>query len=237
MESMDHNRKRALLFDIDGTLLDPMGEGSGLMRQALLEVFGVTGPIETYDMAGKTDWSIITDLMRLAGLAEDQIEAGRERAFAAYAQQMAAAIPHLRMQLLPGVPHLLARLAKDERFLLGLVTGNVREAVPHKLIAAGIDPALFGFGAFGSEHIDRNQLPALALDRLRALNGYEVSPGDVLVIGDTPHDIACARHAGVKVLCVATGTYDWAALAAFAPDFLLHDLSDIPAVMDILQNY
>jgi len=59
----------------------------------------------------------------------------------------------------------------------------------------------------------------------------------VLVIGDTPHDIACARHAGVKVLCVATGTYDRAALAAFSPDFLQDDLSDIAAVMDILQNY
>jgi phosphoglycolate phosphatase-like HAD superfamily hydrolase len=234
---MNDRRKRVLLFDIDGTLLDPMGEGSGLMGKALLEVFGVTGPIESYDMAGKTDWSIITDLMRLAGLAEDQIEAGRERAFAAYARQMEAAVPHLRMQLLPGVPDLLARLAENEHFVLGLVTGNVREAVPHKLRAAGSDPVLFRFGAYGSEHFDRNQLPALALDRLRAFNGYEVSPGDVLVIGDTPHDIACARHAGVKVLCVATGTYDRAALAAFSPDFLQDDLSDIAAVMDILQNY
>ena len=237
MGGMDQSRKRVLLFDIDGTLLDPMGEGCELMRRALLDVFGVTGPIETYDMAGKTDWRIITDLMRMAGQAEERISTLRDAAFAAYAHHMEKAAPTLRMALLPGVPVLLDRLVEHDHFILGLVTGNVREAVPHKLRAAGIDPGLFGFGAFGSEHIDRNQLPDLALQRLRALNGYQILPGQVLIIGDTPHDIACARHAGVRVLCVATGTYQRETLASFQPDFLLDDLSNVDTVMEILLGY
>ena len=70
---MTNTQKRILLFDIDGTLLDPRGEVN-VFRDALIDVFGTAGPINTYDMAGKTDWRIITDLMRLAGVEEEITE-------------------------------------------------------------------------------------------------------------------------------------------------------------------
>jgi phosphoglycolate phosphatase-like HAD superfamily hydrolase len=85
--------------------------------------------------------------------------------------------------------------------------------------------------------MDRNQLPALALYHLEQQLGASVLPESALVIGDTPHDIACARHAGVQVLCVATGTYTRQALASHSPDYLLDDLGDTPAVMDILTGF
>jgi phosphoglycolate phosphatase-like HAD superfamily hydrolase len=118
-----------------------------------------------------------------------------------------------------------------------LVTGNVREIVPHKLRFVGVDPGLFKFGAFGSEHIDRNTLPALALYRLGQMLGAPVPLGSVLVIGDTPLDIECAKHARLKVLSVETGHFDLATLAKSQPDYLLEDLSDTEAVMDILRSY
>ena len=207
------------------------------MRRAMEDVYGVTGPIDSFDMGGKTDWQIVTDLLRLAGLDDETIEAYRPNVFAAYAKHLEIAAPFFKMALLPGVDDLLKRLVGDTRFKPGLVTGNVREAVPHKLRAVGIDPGLFSFGAFGSEHIDRNTLPALALYRVEQMIGEPVSPKSALVIGDTPRDIACARHAGVKVLGVATGQYSVQSLAAHEPDYLLEDLSNTEQVMEILGRY
>lgn len=234
---MTTKHQRILLFDIDGTLMDSTGEGTISMGRALQDVYGTTGPIETYNMAGKTDWQIITELMQLAGLGTEMIEASRPAAFAAYAHHVEIAAVTFKMRLLPGVESLLERLANDPTFLMGLVTGNTREAVPHKLRTVGIDPSLFKFGAFGSEHIDRNTLPSLALYRLSQMLGSPVLPESALVIGDTPRDIICARHAGIKVLCAATGQYDRETLEALAPDYLLDDLSDTEVVMDILNHY
>jgi phosphoglycolate phosphatase len=228
---------RILLFDIDGTLLDPAGEGSVCLRRALEDVYGQCGPIESYDMAGKTDWRIITDLMQMAGLDAETIETALPAAFSAYTRQVKASAPTFNMQLLPGVDMLMAQLAGHPEFTLGLVTGNVREAAPPKLQAAGLDPALFSFGAFGSEHIDRNRLPALALYRLEQQLGIPIERESVLVIGDTPHDITCARYSGVQVLCVATGTYPRRVLAEHNPDYLLDDLADTAVVMEILSGF
>lgn len=228
---------RILLFDIDGTLLDPAGEGKVLMRLAMEDVFGTAGEIDSYDMSGKVDWQIVTDLMLQAGIYPENVDKKRGDFFAAYARQVEASAPTLKMHLLPGVALLLEHLTVDTGFLLGLVTGNVREAVPHKLLAVGIDPALFRFGAFGSEHPDRNLLPALALSRLEQALGISIPMERVMVIGDTPRDIECARHTGVKVLCVATGRYSIEELNEFEPDYLLEDLTDTDAVMSILREY
>jgi phosphoglycolate phosphatase-like HAD superfamily hydrolase len=234
---MGQNTQRALLFDIDGTLLDPAGEGRVCLRRALEDVFGVTGPVETYDMAGKTDWQIVTDLMSAAGMDAETIRASLPAAFAAYARHVEIAAPTFKMRVLPGVLDLVAQLSADPRFILGLVTGNVREAVPHKLRVVGLDPGAFTFGAFGSEHHDRNRLPALALYRLEQQLGVPISPETALVIGDTPHDIACARQTGVRVLCATTGTYPRDALARHTPDYLLDNLADTKGVMEILGSF
>jgi len=113
----------------------------------------------------------------------------------------------------------------------------VRELVPHKLHSAGLDPTIFQFGAYGSENIDRNVLPSLALARLEEIVQEPVALESVLVIGDTPHDVACARHAGVKVMSVVTGRFDRETLAAYMPDYLFDDLNDTEAVMKILNQF
>ncbi len=228
---------RILLFDIDGTLLASGDKVKILMSRALEDIFGTAGQVDSYEMFGKTDWQIVTDLMLQAGIAPEVVEEKRQATFAALARHMEAAAPTLKMRLLPGVAGLLERLSGRSDFILGLVTGNVREAVPYKLLAAGIDPALFRFGAFGSEHPDRNLLPALALSRLEQVLGLGIPKEKALVIGDTPRDIECARFTGLKVLCVATGRYDRQVLAEHHPDYLLDDLSDTESVLAILRQF
>lgn len=229
--------KKLLLFDIDGTLLDPAGEGRGYFRHALTVAFGKAGPVDTFDMAGKTDWQIIEELMGLAGVDRADVAAKREEVFADYARQVADHAPTFKMRVLPGVLPLLARLRRMPEFDLGLVTGNVREAVPHKLRSVGIDPEQFVVGAFGSEHVDRNTLPGLAFERWVERVGEPVQVEQALIIGDTPRDIACARHAGMKVFCVATGHHDYRGLAAHQPDYLLEDLTQTEAVLEILRTF
>ena len=228
---------RILLFDIDGTLLGSGEKVKILMRRALEDIFGTAGQVDSYEMSGKTDWQIVTDLMLQAGIAPEVVEDKRSATFAALARHMEAAAPTLGMRLLPGVKELLKQLSGRPEFILGLVTGNVREAVPAKLLSAGIDPALFRFGAFGSEHPDRNALPPLALSRLEQSLGITIPKEKVLVIGDTPRDIECARTTGVKVFCVATGRYSLEVLSGCDPDFILPNLLDVPRVLEILKSF
>jgi phosphoglycolate phosphatase-like HAD superfamily hydrolase len=234
---MDINSHKVLLFDIDGTLLEPAGIGRLCCQRALEDVLGFSVPTDGIAFAGRTDWGIVNDLLVHAGLEKPEVEANRDKVFDALARHIAAAAPSSKMHILPGVMSLLDHLEKDSRFILGLVTGNVQKAVIHKLQAVGIDPGWFTFGAFGDEHIDRNTLPALALYRLSQMIGAQVPPERALVIGDTPHDITCAQHAGLKVLSVATGLFTMQDLAALAPDFLLEDLSDTPKVVEILEKF
>jgi phosphoglycolate phosphatase-like HAD superfamily hydrolase len=234
---MDNASKKILLFDIDGTLLEPAGIGRICCQRALEDVLESSISTDHVEMAGRTDWGIVNDLLAHAGLDQAQIDENREKVFNALSRHISAAAPTSRMHILPGVLPLLDRLANDQGFILGLVTGNVQQTVVHKLEAVGIDPGLFTFGAFGDEHQDRNKLPALALYRLSQILGSQVPTEKAIVIGDTPHDIACARHVGVKVLCVATGVYDSQSLAEYAPDYLLPDFSDTDAVMEILYYF
>ena len=234
---MDINSHKVLLFDIDGTLLEPAGIGRLCCRRALEDVLGFSVSTNSVEMAGRTDWGIVNDFLVHAGLEQAQVEDQREKIFDSLSRHIAAAAPSSKMHILPGVMPLLDYLENDKRFILGLVTGNVRQTVVHKLRAVGINPGLFTFGAFGDEHIDRNTLPALALYRLSQMMGGKVPPERALVIGDTPHDIACARHASLKVLSVATGLYKSQDLAKYEPDFLLEDLSNTPKVVEILEKF
>ena len=234
---METNLQRVLLLDIDGTLMDSGNEGLICLSRAMEDVFGQRGPIETYSMSGKTDWQIIAHLMAEAGLDEEKITTSLPAAFEAYVKHVEIAAPTLDMKILPGVADLMSRISNNPKFILGLVTGNVSGSVPHKLQAVGIDPSIFIFGAYGDDHPNRNQLPALALHRLEQQLGVSIPPESVLVIGDTPADIDCARHTGLKALGVATGDYSYDDLASHNPDYLLEDLSDVEAVMDILNTY
>jgi phosphoglycolate phosphatase-like HAD superfamily hydrolase len=129
---------------------------------------------------------------------------------------------------------LLAALSQRQDVLLGLVTGNIKETAPLKLAAAGIDPAQFRLGAYGCDGMDRNQLPAIAMQRATDLTGYSYSGKNTVVIGDTPADILCARAGRATAVAVASGWHATHTLTRYQPDHLLENLSDTHTVLDIL---
>ena len=234
---MQMTPKRVLLFDIDGTLLDPKDSCPRFLEQAVREVFGISISMDGFVVAGKTDWQILTEVMRLAGLSDGEINAKRSAEFAAYARIYAVQGKDVGMVALPGVNALLDRLVGHPEFALGLVTGNIHNIVPYKLRSAGLDPSVFAFGAFGDDHMDRNRLPGIALERYKEMQGSQVKKENVLVIGDTQRDIACARNYGLKAMCVATGQYSYLDLAGHHPDYLLEDLADTDRVMEIFSRF
>lgn len=225
---------RLLLFDIDGTLIRSNKIGRQVMQMALEEIIGSAGQIESYPFAGKTDRGIIYDLLTEIGLSEKQIYQFLPDVYA----QMAKLGNTLFYQdgLIPcaGILELISQLRQRTDTMLGLQTGNIQPTAQIKLDAAGLDPTSFLIGAYGSDSAKREELIPFALDRATEVSGRKPHLADVIVIGDTPSDIECAKANGVRSIAVATGSYSSADLVQYDPDFLLDDLSDTSTVIALM---
>jgi len=218
---------RLILFDIDGTILVARGAGRRALALALEAVYGTAGSLDSYDLRGATDPRIVFDVMEGAGFGREVVHARLDDCFEAYARGLAAEIGDgANVVTLPGITDLVQRLHADADVLLGLLTGNIEAGARIKLEPTGLSP-YFRLGAYGSDHLDRRQLPSLAARRAHALVGVPFAPEQVVVIGDTPRDIDCARHFGAVAVAVATGQFTRAALEAERPDLLFDDFADV----------
>lgn len=228
--------QRLVLFDIDGTLLSAGGAPRRAFRRSLVEFFGTEGRAATDRFAGKTDPQILHDLMRAEGFDEAHIAERADDFFAFYLTRLEAELEtETRHRLYPGVAELVPALAADRRVTLGLVTGNIVPGARIKLSHFGLWEH-FEIGAYGSDDRERNRLVPIAVARAAAATGRRFAEREVVVVGDTPADIACARAAGARAVAVATGVHSAAELAAHRPDALLESLaagSDRMAALDI----
>lgn len=221
---------RLILFDIDGTLLTTNGAGRRAFYDALEEVFGTRAAPEGFSFAGKTDPQIARELLAHLGLDDGEIETRLPALWAAYIPNLERELEAAETTRLPGVLPLLEELEASGRAVPGLLTGNIRQGARLKLQAAEIGPDRFVVGAFGSDHGHRPELPAVAVRRAEERTGRRFSGKSVVIIGDTPHDIACGAHLGVRTIAVATGSYPLEALAEHGPDHLLPSLEDLGSV-------
>ncbi|HET6342587.1 MAG TPA: HAD family hydrolase [Gemmatimonadota bacterium] len=222
--------ERLILFDIDGTLLTAGGAPRRAFRRALTEFFGTEGAAATDDFSGKTDPQIVYDLMTAAGFGDNHIAERIAAVFESYVAGLAVELEtETGHRLLPGVSELVSRLAEDPRVVLGLVTGNVETGARLKLNHFGLWDR-FRVGAFGSDDRERDRLPPIAVERARELTGRSFVGEEVVVVGDTPADVRCARAAGAISVAVATGPPGRDTLAASDPDFLLDSLEAWPEV-------
>lgn len=230
-----------LLFDIDGTLLAG-GLGHPAMTRAGRRLFGTGFSLDGVALSGRLDRQIYRDLHALGARLTPPDGAPAPDATAAWPAFRRAYLEELAREAqvagaaraLPGVMALLDALRPRSDLTLGLLTGNLRAAAPLKLRAAGIDPGWFPVGAFGDEADERADLVPLARERHRLHSGRDEAPERVLVIGDTPNDVACAHAHGCRAVAVATGRYARAELAPCDPDLLLDDLTDPAALLALL---
>jgi phosphoglycolate phosphatase-like HAD superfamily hydrolase len=214
---------RLLLFDIDGTLLECGTQTKTLFAAALTEVFGTTGDIDRYSMAGRTDPQIVIELMSGAGIPRSEIDARLPAMRDLYLPRLEASLDRQGMHLLPGVVELLERLAPHPGSDLALLTGNWEAGARTKLSRFDLN-RFFPFGAFGSDAVHRSDLPPIALARAERHLGRPIPPQEALILGDSIYDVLCARDNGLQVLAVATGRTSAAALAAAGADWVVPDL-------------
>jgi phosphoglycolate phosphatase-like HAD superfamily hydrolase len=216
---------RLVLFDIDGTLIRSGRAGLRGMNAAFQDLHGRAGALDGVSLAGRTDRAIVSDAMRALGIepTPEAITALREAYVARLAEEIRKPVPD--MGVLPGVDAALAALESQADVGLGLLTGNFVRGAAIKLGHFGLWPR-FGFGAFGDEHADRRALVPIAIEAAARATGRRVPASRVMVIGDTPLDVDCARAHGAVSVAVATGPFTREQLADARPDVLVETLED-----------
>ena len=209
-----------ILFDIDGTLVDTGGAGVAALQHAAVEVFGAAGP--SLDLAGNTDGAILRGFFEYFGSKYDP--AVGEQFYQSYLSRIRDNLrnPNYGGCLLGGVDPMLVSL-REEGNSLGLLTGNIERGAMIKVSHYGIAD-YFQFGAYGDDHWNRNKLGPIALERAEESTGMKFSQDEILVIGDTPKDVACAHAFGVKCVAVATGDFSEEELAACGADRVVPNL-------------
>jgi phosphoglycolate phosphatase len=223
---------KLVLWDIDGTLLSTGGVAAAAMREAMASVFGDAPVEERVSYAGKTDSQILLDSYRHVRLEE--LAGHVERVGDAYMALLDARRELLveRSLVLPGV--LPALRALRGRALQGVLTGNIARVARFKLEALDLVEFIdLAASAFGDDHHQRSELVAVAAGRAERRYGRPFAPPEIVIVGDTPNDIACARAGGARAVAVATGAFSLDELRAHNPDALLPSL-ETPGALDAI---
>ena len=204
------------LFDIDGTLLHAHGSGRGAFDAIMLERHGVADASRGIRYGGKTDPAIVEEIFQ-ARLGRAATPQERDAFLDAYVPRLHAMCAEHGVEVLPGVVEALTFLQGKAR--LGVATGNIRAGAQVKLEAAGL-AHWFELGGYGCDSHLRPELVAAAIRRAGPCD-------EVIVVGDTIHDISAARACGATVCAVATGSDSAEALAH--ADVVLATLEELPA--------
>ena len=213
---------RAVLFDIDGTLLVTGGAGGVAWQRAFEELHGVEADIAEHTDAGMTDPEIVAIIFReVVGREGTQEE--RAKAIGSYLKHLPDAVAESSgYRVMPGVEQLLPRLI-EQGVLLGLVTGNIEAAAHIKLARAHLNH-FFGYGGYGSDSADRTEVTQAALRRGTHVSGGPLADGSCIAVGDTPRDVTAGHGAGIEVVGVATGSYGVPELQKAGADWALESV-------------
>jgi phosphoglycolate phosphatase-like HAD superfamily hydrolase len=250
---MSREKAKLVLFDIDGTLLLTAGAGRRAITRALLEFLddeshatrdaqpasspaSIDHRLSTIRFDGKTDPQIVAELLAAVGDPAPQEPSRLDavcRRYTELLEQELSRAPN-GITVMPGVLPLLEALDGVTDAVLGLLTGNLARGAELKLAAAGLDAGRFVVGAYGSDSAHRPDLPPIAARRAEGLMGRVPRGADVVIIGDTPADVACGAGVGARAVAVATGAYSVDELAACEPHAVFPDLTDTDAVISAI---
>ncbi len=225
---------KLLLFDIDGTLLI----SRGIPRQAFIKTLKNSFPHisdkTSVKFSGMTDPQIIKQILQANGDSTSLSHDLLQKIFNEFAIELARNLTHRNPpDVLEGVVELLEIVQTIPNCYLGLVTGNIMSGARIKLVTSGLY-RYFPLGAFGSDHENRNLLPPLAVKRAQQYYGKFFDKNDIWIIGDSIHDVRCARANELNTIALATGFTPESALLNEKPDFLLPNLKDTAQFLSII---
>lgn len=217
-----------VLLDLDGTLIGSRGVGRRALEAAFWSEFGWRDATRDVSFGGMTDPGILRAVFEGRGLSHDEAREAQERLLGAYLSALEGVLAEQAGSVwaLPGAAELIEALAQVEGCVTGVLTGNVEGGARLKLRASGLGDTFFQVGVFGDEAPTRNALLPVALARAEAA-GARFQAEQVVVVGDTPRDVAVARAHGARAVGLSTGATPHAQLAACRPDVLLESLQPI----------
>jgi phosphoglycolate phosphatase-like HAD superfamily hydrolase len=234
---------RILLWDIDGTLLTAPRGGAykDYFAPALERTFGSSGKIaEQLKVSGMTDLQIALEVLKHEGVTAENIKSKAADFCSVLGEEIEriCKMEEGRFISLPGAREVLQATHEHPLFINSILTGNLSPAAKFKLDFVGLSHFFdFSIGAFGEESHRREDLPAIAARGTSEKFDYEFAPSQFIVIGDTPNDIACARHFGGRAIAVATGrNHPPESLLPHKPDYLFEDLKNTAEVLRVLET-
>ncbi|KAL2822144.1 hypothetical protein BDW59DRAFT_181059 [Aspergillus cavernicola] len=230
-----------MLFDIDGTLCRSEEMSVDAYYSCVTDIVGksITHANTMVNLHGRTDLGLLHDILDYHGVVSKA--SVTEKFLQLHPQYLQTSLEKgLPSVSCPGAKDILEWLMVKKKSLrpptlrVGLLTGNSRPNALLKLHAAGIDTAIFdiSISSFGDTHVDRTSLIQDSMSKLRARDGPDLHASKVIIVGDTPLDIECAKQAGCAVVAVASGNYDIDDLAALEPDHACIHISESKAYID-----
>ena len=228
-------RPTILLFDIDGTLVTTAGVGRRALERAFATRYGSTAVLRGVRFDGMTDRGIVR--LGLAALGEPvegaAVEAVMDAILADYVpllEEEIAQTPDFGLHR--GAREVLEATASRPSVAVGLGTGNIREGARAKLAPLGVFHH-FGFGGYGCDHEERTEILRIGAERGAAALGRPLSACRIVVIGDTPRDVAAACAIGAEAVGVGSARFSRAELVASGASYAFEDLADA-AILGVL---
>jgi phosphoglycolate phosphatase-like HAD superfamily hydrolase len=230
---------RLILFDIDETMIASDGAGRRALTKALETLLPdhrqpLKDTAQTLPMSGKTDPQIIREILQALEFTPAEIEHYRPEIIKSYLQYLEPEIKACQHYIMhEGVEPLLNSLELEPNAYLGVLTGNVKEGACKKLAPFNLT-RFFPIGAWGCDSSNRLELPPIAVSRANAFFARQFAPEEVMIIGDSVNDIACAKAYGAKSLAVNTGKTSFDQLSAENPSYLFSSLGDKNAILEAI---
>ncbi|KAJ7662804.1 hypothetical protein DFH06DRAFT_1268739 [Mycena polygramma] len=223
---------KAILFDVDGTLVRAEALSKHAFFRGLAQTSGRPITAESsadISLHGVTDLSLTRTVLAHHGVQDDKLQELTTAFLQSYPGHLQTSltnnpdtlVPQACARVVEGLRLLVSETHNAEKpALLGLLTGNSREGAALKISAAGIDVGMFDVDAssFGDTCCSRLTLFQDAKRALETKVGAPVDPRDVMLIGDTPLDVQCAKAVSARVVAIATGNYTLEELRACEPD-------------------
>lgn len=219
-------KKRLVLFDIDGTLVNCGRQVGPMFLDSMHAVFGTRGDWRNYSFSGKTDGQIVVELLEAVGHDRKEVLQRIPEVQEIYLARVEKELDPRQMTLLPGVRRLLDELRDQTDIHLGLLTGNWERGGRAKLGPFELNQ-YFDLGAFGEDGVAREDLPPAAIARARERFSRDFAAEEILIVGDTPNDVHCAHAHGIQCLAVATGFVSPVALASAGADWIIRSLEHL----------
>ena len=221
-------KRRYLFWDLDGTLIDTKGAGVPALLSSVEQISGRTPDFERSSVAGLTDHQIILHLFKILNFPVngDQLN----MALSLYSANLSIALEDRKVEVLGNALRVLKELAKLN-FINLVCTGNIASGAEIKMKSAGL---LQEF-EIGNVYTSKGIEPRSAI-LTEALTKTKASSDEVVVIGDTEHDIFAAKEIGLKVIAVESQKYSLWDLEKFNPDAILKHGWDTEDFLQTLES-